>query len=59
MELVSEEIVVIRTDFEVNKFLVRGPSGSTLDLYLNVCNGSVNIKANDINMDEVSGEKYF
>ena len=59
MELVSEEVGVIRTDFEVNKFLVRGPSGSTLDLYLNVCHGSINLNANDIKLDNFAGEKYF
>jgi hypothetical protein len=43
MELVSEETSVIRTDFDTNKFLVRAPKGTNVDLYLNVCYGSVDM----------------
>jgi hypothetical protein len=59
MELVSEETAVIRSDFDVNKFIMRAPEGTSLDFYVNVCYGSVDILSNDKEFLNESGEKYY
>ena len=44
LELISEESMVIWSDFDVNKFLLRAPENSKINVYLNVCHGSVDFE---------------
>lgn len=41
MELFAEETAIVRTDFELSKFMVRAPQGGDLSVFLNVCYGEV------------------
>lgn len=45
MEFLPEESFIIRSDFNLSKFMIRAPEHSKLDLYLNVCHGQVSLNA--------------